>query len=131
MTGHLVDTDWIIDCLRGRGDTAQTLVDLAPAGLAVSVITYGELFQGTYYARDARTSLRGLRSFLRGKRLIPLNRAIAERYGIIRGDLSSRGLTVGDADLLIAATALHHDLTLVTRNSRHFSRIPGLRIFQP
>jgi len=61
---------------------------------------------------------------------LPLNRAILERFGVLRGDLSRRGLTIGDFDLLIAATALHHDLTLVTRNRRHFSRIPSLRLYE-
>jgi tRNA(fMet)-specific endonuclease VapC len=93
-------------------------------------MTYGELYQGAYYARDPEKALRGLRVFLRGRRLLPLNRAILERFGVIRGDLSRRGLTVGDFDLLIAATALHHNLTLLRRNRRHFSRVPNLRLFE-
>jgi tRNA(fMet)-specific endonuclease VapC len=50
---------------------------------------------------------------------------------VIRGDLKRRGLTIGDFDILIAATALHHDLTLVTRNRRHVSRIPDLQLYSP
>jgi predicted nucleic acid-binding protein len=130
MTAYLVDTDWIIDCLHGREDAGETLIELAQDGLAVSLMTYGELYQGAYYARDPRTALRGLQAFLRGKRLLPLNRAIVERFGVIRGDLTRRGLRIGDFDLLIAATALHHDLTLLTRNRRHFSRIAGLRLYE-
>jgi predicted nucleic acid-binding protein len=130
MTAYLVDTDWIIDCLYGRNDAAETLLRLAQDGLAVSLMTYGELYQGAYYARDPQTALRGLRVFLRGKRLLPLNRAIVERFGVLRGDLTRRGLRIGDFDVLIAATALHHDLTLLTRNQRHFSRIAGLRLYE-
>jgi tRNA(fMet)-specific endonuclease VapC len=129
MTGYLVDTDWIIDCLYGRPDATQTLLDLASDGLAVSLMTYGELYQGAYYARDPQPALRGLRTCLQGKRVLPLNRAILERFGVVRGDLTRRGLTIGDFDILIAATALHHDLTLVTRNRRHFSRVANLRLY--
>jgi tRNA(fMet)-specific endonuclease VapC len=129
VTAFLIDTDWIIDCLHGRSEAVDLLMALAADGLAVSLMTYGELYQGAYYARDPDAALHGLRAFLRGKHLLPLNRAIIERFGVIRGDLRRYGLTVGDFDLLIAATALHHDLTLVTRNHRHFSRVPGLRLY--
>ena len=53
-----------------------------------------------------------------------------ERFGVVRGDLQRRGQTIGDPDILIAATALHHDLTLLTRNLRHFTRIPGLMLYR-
>lgn len=53
-----------------------------------------------------------------------------ERFAGIRGDLRRRGQLIPDLDLLIAATALHHDLTLLTRNVRHFDRIPELRLYQ-
>ena len=130
MITYLVDTDWIIDCLRGRSDAIETLLDLASDGLAISLITYGELYQGAYYATDQRIALRAVRAIVKGKRLLLPNRAIIERYGVIRGELRRRGQTVSDADLLIAATALHRDLTLVTRNRRHFARIPDLRIYE-
>lgn len=131
MTAYLVDTDWIIDCLYGRTDAVETLLALSRDGLAVSLMTYGELYQGAFYARTPEVALRGLRTFFKGKRLLSLNRAIVEHLGILRGDLQRRGLPIGDVDLLIAATALHHDLTLVTRNRRHFTRITELRLYEP
>ena len=71
------------------------------------------------------------RSFLRGTRFRIINRPIAERAGEIRGELRARGRPVDHRtlDILVAATALHHDLTLVTRNIRHFSDVPHLRLF--
>jgi tRNA(fMet)-specific endonuclease VapC len=130
MSLYLIDTDWIIDSLHGQHVATQTLLDLAPDGLAVSLISYGERYQGAYYANDPRAALRGLRQFLRGKRLLPLTKPIMERFGVLRGHLQRRGLTIGDPDLLIAATALEHDLTLLTRNRRHFNRIPDLRLYR-
>jgi predicted nucleic acid-binding protein len=68
--------------------------------------------------------------FLRGVAVLPLTRTIMRRFARLRGQLRTQGLTVQDPDLLIAATALTHDLTLVTRNLRHFGRIPDLVVYQ-
>ena len=53
-----------------------------------------------------------------------------KRFALIRGDLRRRGQIIGDADLLVGATALHHDLTLITRNVAHFRGIPSLKLYQ-
>lgn len=51
------------------------------------------------------------------------------RFALVRGALRKEGFTIGDSDIMIAATSLHHDLTLVTRNLDQFRRIPDLRIY--
>ena len=128
---YLIDTDWIVDALHGRPHATQTLIDLAPEGLAVSIISYGELYEGAYYARDPQAALAGLQSFLIGKDVLLLTPVIMEPFGVLRGSLSRQlRQQIGDMDLLIGATALTHDLTLVTRNLKDFQNIPGLRLFQ-
>ncbi len=52
------------------------------------------------------------------------------RFARIRSELRQRGQLIGDADILIAAAAIEHDLMLLTRNRRHFERIPDLTIYQ-
>jgi len=52
----------------------------------------------------------------------------AEVYGRIRSELERQGRPLADADLMIASTAVHHDMTLITGNTRHFARVPGLRL---
>jgi tRNA(fMet)-specific endonuclease VapC len=52
----------------------------------------------------------------------------AEVYGRLRAELEQHGLPLSDADLMIASIALRHDLLLVTGNTRHFLRVPGLRL---
>ena len=132
MSEHLVDTDWIIQVLRGDSDAIQTLEELAEGGLAVSLITYGELFQGAFYARDAEQAQSLLREVLAGKDIVSLTEPIMERFAIVRGQLTrNQRQQVGDMDLLIAATALQYDLTLVTFNVRDFQLIPGLRLYSP
>jgi len=56
-----------------------------------------------------------------------LNLDIMARYADIRRYLRPQNQLIGDVDTLIAATALEHDLTVVTNNARHFQRVPGLR----
>jgi len=128
VSAYLIDTDLIVDILHDTEQAVQTLLDLAPDGLAISLITYGELYEGAHYARDPRQALGGLRAFLRGKEVLPLTTAIMERFAIIRGQLSRpQRQQIRDMDLLIAATALHHDLTLLTRNIRDFRLVPNLK----
>ena len=129
MSLYLVDTDWIIQVLHGNADATQTLTDLAPHGLAVSLITYGELYQGAYYARDPGAALEALRAVLGGVEILPLTATIMERFAIVRGGLTrNQRQQVGDMDLLIAATALEHDLTLVTFNQRDYTLVPQLHL---
>ena len=60
--------------------------------------------------------------------VLPFDGAVAQVYGRLAADLADGGQPLADADLQIAATALHHGLDLVTGNTRHFERIPDLRI---
>jgi len=69
-----------------------------------------------------------LTEFLSGVVILGIDEEICRRFGQLRGSLRSAGKLVGDFDLLVAASALRHDLTLLTNNRRHFGRIEGLRI---
>ena len=127
---YLVDTDWVVEYLKGRELAATTLPQLRHDGLAVSLITFGEVYEGIYSGRDPERHEEIFLRFLRRAQVLPLNRTIRRHFALIRGQLRSRGQLIGDLDLLIAATALHHDLTLVTHNLRHFSRIPSLKLYE-
>lgn len=129
MSGYLVDTDWIIDFLNGREARAGTLDRLAESGLAISLNSFGELYEGAFYARDRRAALATLEAFLTGKALLAPTRAIMQRFGMLRGGLSRQLRNqIGDLDLIIAATAIEHDLTLVTRNVRDFQPVDGVKL---
>ncbi len=125
---YLVDTDRVVDYLKGRTSVVERLTILAPEGLAISLITYGEIYEGIYFGRNSEQHETGFRNFLRGVVLLPLDRTIMRRFARVRGDLRSKGQSINDPDLLIAATALHYDLTLLTYNVRHFGRIAGLKV---
>ena len=123
----LVDTDWVIHWLNGHEKIRRRLDEVKEQGLALSVISLAELYEGTYYGRSRKAAEQGLRDFLTGADLLSIDQATAEIFGRERGRLRAARKIIGDFDLMIAATALHHGLTLLTNNRRHFDRIETLR----
>jgi tRNA(fMet)-specific endonuclease VapC len=69
-----------------------------------------------------------LRAFLSGFSSLPFDDRAAEQYGRLRAQLAAQGTPVGPNDLMIGAIAVANNLTLVTHNTREFSRIQGLMI---
>jgi tRNA(fMet)-specific endonuclease VapC len=130
MTIYLIDSDWIIDWLKGFRRAVELLRRLQPAGMAISIMTFAEVYEGIYFGHDPPRVESVFQGFLRGVRVIPITRTVARRFALVSGDLRARGLLIPQPDILIAATALTYDLELVTRNTRHFQRIPGLRLYQ-
>lgn len=132
MSEYLIDSDWIIDVLNDQTTAIQTLEDLTAYGLAVSLETYGELYEGAYYGRDPEASIAGVAKVLEDIEILAITTTIIERFAIVRGGLPRQlRHQIGDMDILIASTALVNNLTLVTRNTRDFQHIPGLKIFEP
>lgn len=126
---YLVDSDRVADWLKGRPPTVHLLTDLAPAGLAISQVTYGEIYEGIAFGHNPKQSERVFRQFLRTVDVLPLSQRIWRRFARLRGELRRQGQLIGDLDLLIAATALEHQRTLVTGNVKHFDRIPDLQLY--
>lgn len=128
---YLVDSDWVADYLKGRDEARQFLSSLAPEGVAISLITFGEIYEGIYYDPNPKSHEAGFRSFLQWVDVLLLNRRIMQRFARIRGQLRRQGQLLGDPDILVGASAVHHDLTLISRNLKDFQRIPELKLFSP
>ena len=126
---YLVDSDWVAEYLKGRSPAFDVLPRLAEQGAAISLITYGEIYDGIYSGHNAVAHERDFEKILRFVDVVPLTRTIMKRFARVRGSLRRQGLLIPDPDLLIAATALQRDLILVTRNIRHFNRVPDLRLY--
>ena len=124
----LIDTDWAIDYLRGVTAVAGRVAELAEDGLGLSVISLAELYEGVYYSRDPEASASALARFLHIVQVLPIDEATCRIFARERGRLRAAGTPIGDFDLLIGATALRHDLTLLSNNRRHFDRLEGLGI---
>lgn len=126
---YLVDSDWLADYPKGRVPARTLLDSLFPEGLAISIITYAEIYQGIYYGAERLRHEEGFRALLRTVPVLSLSRPIARRYSTLRGQLQQEGQLIDQPDLFIAATALQHGLILITPNHRDFERIPGVRIY--
>jgi tRNA(fMet)-specific endonuclease VapC len=127
---YLVDSDYVADYLKGRAPATTLLDRLFHEGIAVSIVTYAEVYEGIYYGHHRVVSERGWRLFLRTTPVLSITRSIAKQYAYLRGDLARKGQLIDQPDLFIAATAIEHNLTLVTRNLKDFGRIPDLNLYQ-
>jgi tRNA(fMet)-specific endonuclease VapC len=128
---YLLDADWTISFLNGRAAAVELLSRLADEGFALSVITWGEIYEGLLGGPDPERHIAQFDAFTAaGLELISPDLAIAREYARLRFELRSRGRMIPDNDIWIAATALSHGLTLLGRD-RHFERIPALVLYRP
>ena len=126
---YLIDTDFVIDYLKGKPDTVKILTSFLNKGLAINIITYGEVYEGIYYGHDPKQAERGFLQFLRGVNVLVLNKTVMKQFAYIRGNLRKKGKIIGDPDIMIAASAIVNGLTLMTRNTKDFQKIEGLKLF--
>ncbi|MGD9646111.1 MAG: type II toxin-antitoxin system VapC family toxin [Pirellulales bacterium] len=121
-----LDTDTISTHLRRAHALTSRFVQYG-GRLYLSTISLGELFAWAY-KRDTVKRLRIVDEFLPQLVRLAFDDACAEEFGKLRGLLLRQGISVPTADLMIAATARVHDLTLVTHNTADFARVPDLRL---
>lgn len=127
---YLIDSDYLIDALSGIRRAKTTIERLSDQGVAVSIVSLGEVYEGAFGLSDPQSTLDDFRGFLGDFPILPISDPIMVVFARIRARLRTAGQLIPDLDLLIAATAIHHDLTLVTRNLRHFERVPELWIYR-
>jgi tRNA(fMet)-specific endonuclease VapC len=128
IPSYLIDTDWIIHYLNGQREIVKSLISLRKEGLAISVISLAELYEGVYYSTNPEGDKKALDDFQTGVSILGLEDEICKIFGKERGKLRKLKIVVGDFDLLIAATCLCYNLTLLTNNIRHFKMVEGLKI---
>jgi len=119
----IADTDVLIDYLEGRGAGAEAVDQaLRLDQLATTAINYFELLAGARRPRQKGNILALLESI----QVWPLDIPAARRAAEVRQQLERTGIGIGMGDSLIAGIALSRAATLLTRNIRHFERVPGL-----
>ena len=128
MNTYLLDTDWAISHLHHYDPVVRRLAELAPEGIAISIVTIAELYDGVINGANPEQDDATLRVFLSGFELIDLDIETCRIFAREKGRLRAAGMPIADFDLLIGATALRHGLTLLSNNRRHFGRLPGLDI---
>lgn len=125
---YLVDTDWIINYLSGHAGVEARINSLRSEGLAVSLLSLAELYEGVHRSRDPKEAEQRLWEFLEGLHVLGLDAETCRIFGKERARLRAAGALPGDIDLLIGSTALRHNLILLTSNLQHFQRIQGLQV---
>jgi len=124
---YLLDTNPCIRYLNGQSDRLRERIDSVGDGnLSVCSVVKAELFLGAMKSNAQQKTLALQLEFLSRFTSCVFDDASAMIYGRIRADMERSGTPIGGNDLMIASIALANGLTLVTHNSREFSRVSGL-----
>ena len=120
----ILDTDHCVEILRGR---LQWQGRVAPdTSLLITAVTVSELIFGAHRSERLAENLALIDEFLEIVTILPFDEAAARRHGQLKDILRRTGTPLADLDLQIASIALSRGLLLVTHNTAHFARIPGL-----
>ena len=123
----LLDTDTCSGHMRRPAKLAHRFIQHT-GQVAISSVTLAELYAGAYKHSQTTRLLALIADLLQEVQVIDFDSACAERFGQVRGTLLQQGISVPTTDLMIAAAALVHNLTLVTHNTVDYKNIPGLRL---
>ena len=126
---YLIDTDWVINWLHGVQRVMTRVEQLMPGGISISPLSLAELYDGILGDADPAHSEGELFAFLaRGITTVEVDLETCRVFARERRRLRAAGNLIPDFDLMIGATAVRHDLTLLSNNRRHFQRIAGLNL---
>ena len=125
-----LDTDFIIDLLRRKSEAERKLEDLTAEGdkLTSTPLNASELYKGAYNSSRPIEEAKKVRHLLDTLDILEFSSAASETFGKLSIELQRKGNDIGDFDLLIASIALTHGEPLLTKNAKHFSKVPGLAV---
>ena len=123
----MLDTDIVSFSWRGEGQVAAKIVAHHPSALCVSAITIAELRFGADKRKSSKLHAK-IDTFVATVEVIPFDEVCARHFGAIASTLAKEGTLIGQTDVMIAATAIAIQATLVTRNVQHFKRVRELRV---
>lgn len=125
---YLLDTYVISDFIKNEPGTQTRLKQTPPTAIGISIITVMELYYGLVLNLQRAQKVEStIAQFLAAITIIPFTQPEAQQAAQIRARLKIQGQPIGPYDILIAATALEHQLIMVTANQREFDRVSGLQ----
>ncbi|MFC1708284.1 type II toxin-antitoxin system VapC family toxin, partial [Planctomycetota bacterium] len=128
-TMYLLDSNACIHVLNGTSrEVVARFSNESPSTVCLCAVVKAELLYGARKSRSVAKVLRNLERFFAPLVSLPFDDDCAHQYGLLRADLARSGRPIGANDLMIAAIARRHDLTVVTHNVGEFSRVVGLRV---
>jgi tRNA(fMet)-specific endonuclease VapC len=126
--GFLLDTDILIEVLRGRADDLRSAFVANSDRIAVSTVSVMELAYGSCRSADAAGSRAAVNEFLGFVTVLEFDAEAAADAGELRCELAGLGTPIGAYDVMIAGHARSRGLTVVTRNVREFGGVPRLAV---
>ncbi len=123
---YLIDTDICIFALRQRMGVLERLLHESPDDIAVGAMTEAELTFGAIKSAHPERAKPQIRAFLEPVMVLPFDSEAAQKHAEIQ--FAIRSTPIGERDMVIAAVAVANGLTLVTHNTREFSRVEGLAL---
>ena len=126
---YLLDSDACVAFLNGGSVAVRgRWLDAGPSDIATCSVVKAELLAGAWKSRDPLAMCGRIERMLGPMRSLAFDDRAAEVYGEIAAHLERHGNPIQVPDAMIAAIALCHDLTVVTRNVKHFRRVKGVRV---
>ncbi|MFN7925295.1 MAG: PIN domain-containing protein [Bryobacteraceae bacterium] len=125
---YALDSNVIIHAFQGKGRVAERLSRVSPHEIAIPTVVLYEVEQGVLRSHNSAKRRKQLVELASVAMLLPFDDESARVAARLQVDLQRQGLRIGDLDTLIAATAVAAGVTLVTHNTREFSRVKGLRL---
>lgn len=125
---YLLDTNVCIGWLKGDTQIKKGWLSKHPDELRLCSVVKAELLYGARKSVRVEENLRTLQRLFGTVAAVPFEDEAAHWYGLVRAELERAGTPLGPNDLMIAAIALAGDFVVVTRNTREFVRVPGLRV---
>lgn len=127
MKRFMLDTDAVSYAIRGLGGVRDRLLAHSPSSVVMSSISFAELRFGVEKRRSRRLS-QGVDDLAKVMVVLPFDAGAARVYGALAARLLKAGTPIGQLDTFIAAHALALGVTLVTNNTKHYSKVSGLAL---
>jgi len=124
---YMLDTDTVSLVVRNNHSVIDNLIKHEEDEICISAITYAELSYGLE-KKGSEKLFTTVGTIIGKLTIVNFNDSQAELYGKIRSDLEKSGDCLDDMDMLIAAAALSQDAVLVSHNTKHFSKIKGIKV---
>jgi tRNA(fMet)-specific endonuclease VapC len=124
----LIDTDILIFSIKGAESVRKGFQKNESLPKSISVITYGELLHGAKKSLSPEKNLAVVYRIAEIFPLVAVSRAIIETFADLKASLEGGGEIIPDLDLMIAATAMALNYTLISNNTKHFGRIKNLKL---
>ena len=125
---YLIDTDTIIFALRNDKDVLAKFEENKNIPISISMITYAELVFGAKRSQNEQKNMIKVNHIRNIYPVEELSEGVMEVFADVKAEMLGRGIRIEDMDLLIAATAIYNDMTLVTNNTKHFENVPDLKL---